>query len=140
MSLKSWVKSQLQQAPLDEVVGTRVYSLESLTSANVSGYPFLIQGLGMAMTENLAEDIDHFAERQPIRVWIHDERTPEGASYTEVNKTVRLVINALHGKSSKTEGIILVRYQNTSDELSDEALKSVYRIVTFEAVLGKVAT
>lgn len=140
MSIKPWVYDTLtnpDNLALYEAFAKRVFALESLTSAVVSGFPYLMYGLGVETPEDLAEDDDHIAERLQFRVWIHDQRTAKGGSYTKVNEGIPLVKAALKNGSNTAANITLVRYLGASEELSDEALKTVYRYLDFEAVIGK---
>jgi hypothetical protein len=136
MGLKPWLYDTLTNEPdLVTTFNKQVFAIESLTSSRVESFPYLIYALGLDEAENLAEEDDNFS-RQQVRIWVHDNRTAKGASYTRVNAGIALLKWKLKNSRSAENGLVLLRYVSTSEELSDEALKTVYRYIDFEAVMG----
>jgi hypothetical protein len=137
MGLKTWLYDTLTtDTELIAAFAKQAYPLESLTSANVESFPYLMFGLGLDTAENLAEEDDN-ASRQMVRIWVHDERTSKSVSWIRVNDGIALLKSKLKNSRSAPDGLILLRYVNTSEELSDEATKTVYRYIDFEAVMGE---
>lgn len=137
MGLKTWLYDTLTtDTELVTAFKKQAYPLESLTSANVKSFPYLMYGLGLDTAENLAEEDDNIS-RQIVRIWVHDERTAKSVSWTRVNEGIALLKSKLKNSRSAPDGLILLRYIFTSEELSDEATKTVYRYIDFEAVMGE---
>ncbi len=137
MGIKPWLYDILTTEPeLVEMFGGEAITLEGLSSANVKHFPYLIYNLGIDEPEDLAEEDDDIS-RQEVRIWVHDKRNAVSSSYTRVNQGIKLLKKHLKNRSSKQAGVVLLRYSGTSQELSDDALKTVYRYIDFEAVMGR---
>jgi len=136
MGLKPWVYDLLTtDLELKEFFSEQVFALESLTSGKIKSFPYVMYGLGLDEAEDLAEEDDN-TSRQVLRIWVHDQRTAKGASYKKVNEGIALLKLKLKNQRSPENGLILLRYLTTSEELSDEILKTVYRYIDFQAVMG----
>lgn len=136
MGLKPWLYDFLKnETDIKAFFNEQVFALESLSSSRVEAFPYVMYGLGVDEAENLAEEDDD-TSRQLVRIWVHDNRSAKGASYKKVNDGIALLRWKLKNQRSPENGLILLRYRSTSEELSDEILKTVYRYIDFEAVMG----
>lgn len=137
MGLKTWFYDlATNDTDLVTFFSKQIFPLESLSSSRVEHFPYVMYGLGLDEPENLAEEDDTIS-RQILRIWVHDNRPAAGASYKKVNEGIALLKQKLKNQRSPANGLILLRYQSTSEELSDEALKTVFRYIDFEAVMGE---
>lgn len=136
--MRTWLKNLMVEHPeLSGLVSDNIFPIESLSSSRVKGFPYLIIGLGRERNENLAEDQDHFAARQRFTVWIHDIKGEKGGSYVRVNEVINPLRQCLVNASNPELGVIRINYRLTSDELSDDNLKTCFRYMEFEAIIGR---
>lgn len=136
MGLKTWFYDlATNDTDLVTAFSEQIFPLESLSSSRVESFPYVMYGLGTDEAENLAEEDENFS-RQVLRIWVHDNRPAKGASYVKVNDGIALLKSKLKNQRDPENGLVLLRYLSTSEELSDEALKTVYRYIDFEAVMG----
>lgn len=139
--MRTWLYDRLANAPSlqgyysDPDLNLIVFPRESMESSAVVK-PYLVYGLGTESAEDLAEDNDHTAERQFFQVWVHDE----GGDYGRIDEIVGKLKVLLTNASSPADNVIIVRYLETSQEFSHQTLKTLFRYVRFQAIIGKGAT
>ena len=137
MSVRTWLYSQLIVNPVAAYIGgtenPRAYTKKSMTS-NVEDTPYIVYKLGYSANEDIAEDMSDGTtiNRQFAQVWVHDYSDGETADYMRIDEVVAALRKALHGKSSKEDGVIFCRYIETSQDLNDETLNTVMRYVRFQ--------
>lgn len=133
MSLRSWVYGRLHDDPylLSQHEG-RVYARESLEIGDLP-VPFLAYGLGNSTAENLvdatSDELD--AERQFFQVWAFDARADYARIDEELLPAIRRVFR---GASSTADGVIAVRWLETSQEFDDQTLRAIFRYHRFQAI------
>lgn len=132
MSVRQFVFETLKNdAVLRPLVAERVFQGESLNhSTQVK--PFLVYRLGNDTSELLAE-VDTTAHRQFLQVYVHDEP----ADYSRIDQMcdgVRGAFRAVNG--SGVEGIYTVTYLETSRDLDDPVLATIFRYVRFQLVMS----
>lgn len=107
----------------------RVFAKKSMTSS-IEGTPYLVYKMGNSSAELLSEERD--AERQFFQVWVHDFHDGETADYMridEVVKHVKRILTKLNG-----QGIWTVTFLETSQDLNDETLNTLFRYLRFQMI------
>jgi hypothetical protein len=103
---------------------------ESLLTAQLVK-PFLVFRFGNRTNENLAEDMP-LVGRQFLSIYLHD--VP--ADYSRIDQLEMTVIHGLNLSNSVPDSIITTRYLETSRDLDDQALKTIYRYLRFQLITG----
>lgn len=103
---------------------------EAVTTARIAP-PFAVYRMGNDTNEALWDDQpdNPSAGRQFFQVYIHDKP----ADYDNIDNLVKQVIDALVN-ATPPAGIIAVRYLETSRDLDDATLGTIYRYVRFQLV------
>ena len=132
MSTRQFIHETLKNDPtLQTLVTERVYQGESLTSSQ-QVKPFLVWRLGNDTAEGLAE-VDAHPHRQFFQVYAHDEP----ADYSQVDTMCEAVIGAFRAVSgSGVEHIYTTVYLETSRDLDDAVLETIFRYVRFQLVMS----
>jgi hypothetical protein len=130
MGKRTWLRNILgASAPLLNFIPIdRMLQGEAVLTANITK-PFLVYRFGNKTNEDLAEDMPDVA-RQFLSIYLHD--VP--ADYTRIDEIEMAVIHALNLAKSAEEGIITARYLETSRDLDDQALSTIYRYVRFQLI------
>lgn len=135
MTKRTWVYERLTTfTPLTDLIGDaepRVFAKKSMTSA-IEDCPYLVYKLGYSAAEELSEDTD--AGRQFIQIWVHDFADEHVGDYLKIDEVIRQIKAAFYLQTSPADGIIAVRYLETSQDLNDETLNTVFKYVRFQLV------
>ena len=118
--------------PSNPTAQLKVFPRESMATSTYPK-PFLVYGLGTVSNEDLAEDDDHEAYRQFFQIWVHDE----GGDYTRIDDIIHEIRLLLTNASSPANRVINVRWLETSQEFSHQTLKTLFRYIRFQAIIGK---
>lgn len=129
---RTWLRNTLATIPelLDHIPLERMWQGESLLTAQLEK-PFLVYRFGNRTNEDLAEDMPGVG-RQFISIYLHD--VP--ADYSRIDQMEMAVIHGLNLAKSPEEGVIAARYLETSRDLDDQALKTIYRYLRFQLITG----
>lgn len=128
-SPRSWLyNTLLNDGPLSAVVADRVIQGGGLRDANVT-VPFIVYHLGNDTDENLAES-GPAPHRQFFQVYVHDD----SGDYTRIDNIGYLVKNALRNGTDRGD-ILTIRYLETSQDLSDETLNTIFRYLRFQFIM-----
>lgn len=132
MGQRVWLRTTLGSIPelLDNIPLDRMIQGESLLTAQIEK-PFLVYRFGNRTNEDLAEDMPGVG-RQFLSIFLHD--VP--ADYSRIDQMEMAVIHGLNLANSRDEGIITTRYLETSRDLDDQALKTIYRYLRFQLITG----
>lgn len=132
MGQRTWLRNTLGSIPelLDFMPIERMLQGESLLTAQLEK-PFLVYRFGNRTNEDLAEDMPEVG-RQFVSIYLHD--VP--ADYSRIDQMEMAVIHGLNLAKSASEGIITARYLETSRDLDDQALKTIYRYLRFQLIAG----
>lgn len=125
-----WLKQKLGSIPglLDVMTPDDMYQGESMLNANVKK-PFLMFNFGNRTTEDLSEEIPEVS-RQFLTIYLHD--VP--ADYSRIDEMEMAVIHGMNQASSDGDSIITTRYLETSRDLDDQALGTIYRYVRLQLI------
>lgn len=132
MGQRTWLRNTLGSIPelLDFIPLERMFQGESLLTAQIEK-PFLVFRMGNRTNEELAEDMPGVG-RQFLSIYLHD--VP--ADYSQIDRMEMAVIHGLNLASSEPDSIITTRYLETSRDLDDQALKTIYRYLRFQLITG----
>ena len=132
---RHWVYGQLTTYPsLIALIGEedpRVFAKKSMTSA-IELHPYLVYKLGYEANEELSEELD--ISRQFIQVWVHDFSDGETADYEKIDAVITQVKAALRRGSSAQDGVIYAKWIETSQDLNDETLNTVFKYARFQLI------
>lgn len=106
---------------------TRVIQGGSMRTADVPK-PYLVYHFGNDTAEDLSETDD--SSRQFFQVYIHDEV----GDYGQIDDIVKLVVQSFRGKGCPPAGIITTRVLETSQDLRDETLNTIFRYVRLQLI------
>jgi len=134
LTARSFVYGKLITA--SSSVGTgenaRVFAKKSMTSSREQ-HPYIVYKLGNNTTEGLSETDD--PSRQFIQVYIHDFQDEHVGDYTLIDQIIVEVKAVFKLASSAPDGVIAVRYLETSQDLNDETLNTVMKYIRFQLVM-----
>lgn len=122
--------------PLVAFCNGRVYAAGGLRDADLTT-PYIVYHIGNATDEQMADDeqlveINRSPRRQFFQIYIQDQP----ADYSLVDQGVGLVKAAIRGVGSPTDNIITTRYLETSQDLNDDVLGTIFRYVRFQFVMS----
>ena len=119
--------------PLTDLIGgaesPRVFAKKSMTSS-VEECPYIVYKLGNETSEDFSEERE--IDRQFFQVWIHDFSDGENADYDMIDEVIKQVRAAFRFVTA--EGIWTARYLETSQDLNDETLNTVFRYLRFQLI------
>jgi hypothetical protein len=132
MGQRTWLRNTLGSIPelINFMPIDRMLQGESLLTAQLEK-PFLVYRFGNRTNEDLAEDMPQVG-RQFLSIYLHD--VP--ADYSRIDRMELAVIHGLNLAGSASEGVITARYLETSRDLDDQALKTIYRYLRFQLITG----
>lgn len=107
----------------------RVFAKKSMTSA-VEDTPYLVYKMGNSSEIGLSEDTS--IDNQFFQVWVHDFHDSDTADYMRIDQVCRLVKKAFFLADSAADGVWNVRYLETSQDLNDDTLNTVFRYLRFQ--------
>lgn len=131
MTARTWLYSQLTTLTTDGV-GSRVFAKKSMSSA-IEQHPFIVYKLGQNSPENLTEVGD--PSRQFFQVFVHDFADTETGDYVRIDRVLKEIKDTLVNKSSKEDGVITVRFLETSQDLDDLTLSTVMKYMRLQLIL-----
>lgn len=109
----------------------RVWAKKAMTSS-VEGTPYLVYKMGNDTDISLSESDQH--NGQFCQVWVHDFSDGKIADYVKIDEVIRAVKAAFHLWNDPESGIIAVQYLETSQDLNDETLNTVFRYLRFQMI------
>jgi hypothetical protein len=120
--------------PLTDLIGggnPRIFAKKSMQTANET-HPYLVYKLGNSTAENLSEDTD--IDRQFFQVWVHDYHSQDIADYAKIDDVIKQLKAAFRLAGSKADGVWTTIYLETSQDLNDETLGTIFRYVRFQLI------
>lgn len=132
MSLRQYIYETLKNYPnLQPLVSDRVYQGESL-DRTIPIKPFLVYRLGNDTDMQFADEDAH-PHQQFFQVHAHDERP----DYSRVDSMILYAKAAFRATPpDPSEGIIAIRYLETSRDLDDQVLGTITRYARFQFVMN----
>lgn len=135
-----WLYQKLSSTPeIANLVGgltdTRVFAKKSMTSA-IEQHPYIVYKLGYNATEDISEETS--PDRQFVQIFVHDYSDGDTGDYGKIDQIIDAMKRVLHLQSSKDYGVIACRYLETSQDLNDETLNTVFKYVRFQLITNGV--
>ncbi len=131
MSLRQYIYETLKNwTALQTLVADRVYQGESLTASQVTK-PFLVYHMGNDTDLQFAER-DALPHQQFVTIYAHD--VP--ADYSQVDTMIAEMKKAFRASREGVEGIITIRYLETSRDLDDQVMGTIMRYARFLFIMG----
>lgn len=135
MTLRTYLYSTLtENALLVPLVAGRVFPKKSMSSS-VEDHPFVVYKLGNDTNEGLGDT--NSPHRQYFQIYVHDVNINGLGDYTLIDQVLGVIKDLLDGASSGADEVITIRYLETSQDLDDETLNTVFRYARFQAIIGK---
>lgn len=134
MSVRTWLYSKLTDPnalALRDLIQDRVFAKKTMQSS-VEEHPYIVFKLGNDSNENLAETVD--AHRQFIQIFVHDYSDTEVGDYGRIDDIIAELKKILINASSGPDGVISVLYLETSQDLDDQTLSTVFKYIRFQII------
>jgi hypothetical protein len=109
----------------------RVWAKKTLTSS-IEECPYIVYKLGNDTSEPLAETEP--MTRQFFQVWVHDFHDAEVGDYEKIDEIIKQVGRAFYLRNSAPDGIFATEFLETSQDLNDETLNTLFRYSRFNLI------
>lgn len=134
MSVRTWLYNLLTSTPaLQVLVEDRVFAKRTMTSS-VESTPYIVYKLGQDTDEQLSEESS--AHRQYFQIWVHDYSDLESADYMVIDEVLEVLKVLLKNASSPADRVLSVQVLETSQDLNDETLGTVFKYLRCIAIMG----
>jgi hypothetical protein len=114
----------------DDVADARIFAKKTLTS-NKEDCPYIVYKLGNDTSEEFSEERE--ITRQFFQVWVHDFTNSKIADYGRIDALLK-VIKQVFKETESQPGIWTCRYLETSQDLDDDTLDTVFRYLRFQLI------
>lgn len=136
MSARTFIYQTLAQTPgiTDHVGGAinpRIFAKKTMTSS-IENTPYIVYKLGNETVELANEQFE--ASRQFFQVWVHDFMDTVTADYAKIDEVILAIRAAFWLKNSASENIWTTEWVETSQDLDDDTLQTVFKYVRFQLV------
>lgn len=101
-------------------------------TTSIEACPYIVYKMANSSDVELAEDTP--IDRIYFQVWVHDFADAETADYMRIDEVVKQVRAAFRLLGSAEENIWTIRWLETSQDLNDDTLNTVFRYVRFEMI------
>ena len=106
----------------------RVFAKKTMTSS-IEECPYIVYKLGNETSLDFAET--HEMSNQFFQVWVHDYHDGELADYEKIDEIITAVKAAFFLASSGPDRVYSVKFLETSQDLNDDTLNTVFKYVRF---------
>lgn len=106
----------------------RIFAKKSMTSS-VEECPYIVYKLGNETSLDFAET--HEMSNQFFQVWVHDFHDGDVADYEKIDEVISAVKSAFFLASSGSDMVYSVKFLETSQDLNDDTLNTVFKYVRF---------
>lgn len=136
MTNRTFVYGKLiSYAPLTDLIGgslePRVFAKKSMTSSK-EDTPYIVYKLGNATDQNFSEEVE--IGTQFLQIWVHDFSNEEVANYKVIDDIIEQIRNAFRFTQSPDDGVIMSEYIETSEDLNDDTLNTIFRYVRLQLI------
>jgi hypothetical protein len=108
----------------------RIFAKKTMTSSK-EHHPFVVYKLGNDTSEEFSEERD--VTRQFFQVWVHDFNDGKTADYAKIDEVI-LAIKNVFKNAGGIPGVWTTRYLETSQDLDDDTLNTVFRYLRFQLI------
>lgn len=135
MSARSFVYKTMVGSPaileyVDEV-NPRIFAKKTMTSS-VENTPYIVYKLGNETPELQTEEFE--ASGQYFQIWVHDFSDRDVADYTRIDEVIATLREIFWLKNSKEEEVWITNWVETSQDLDDDTLKTIFKYVRFQMI------
>lgn len=109
--------------------GNSIFAKKTMTSSE-EDHIYLVYKLGNDTTEDFSEDTD--ITRQFFQVFVHDFSDGETADYDKIDDVITMIKRTF--KNAGGQGIWTTRFLETSQDLDDDTLNTIFRYVRFQLI------
>lgn len=109
----------------------RIFAKKTMTSA-VEEHPFVVYKLGNETLEVANEEWE--ASRQFFQIWVHDYHDSETGDYTRIDEIIERLRKVFWLKNSAAEGVWITNWIETSQDLNDDTLNTLFKYVRFQLI------
>ena len=131
MTARTWLFDQLSQLT-SHGVGDRVFAKKSMTSS-VEDHPYIVFKFGNNTNRDLSEAVD--ASSQFVQIFVHDYADTETGDYLKIDEVIKEIKTKLENQGSAADGVITTLYLETSQDLDDLTLSTVFKYIRLQLVL-----
>lgn len=139
MTKRTWLYNQMAEFPgLAALIGEdnpRIFAKKSMTSS-IELHPFIVYKLGYNASEELSETKE--VDRQFVQIFVHDFSDGDTADYMRIDEVIIQLRKALLLGSSPEDGVIAIKYLETSQDFNDETLNTVMKYVRFQMITEEI--
>ena len=133
MTARHFIYGLLNHPSIVEHVGgatsPRIFAKKTMTSS-VEEHPYIVYKLGNETTMGFAETED--ISNQFVQVWVHDYSDGKTADYDQIDTIISAIRKVFRNATHKDHGVWIVEYLETSQDLNDETLNTVFRYLRFQ--------
>lgn len=127
----------LNRPSIAELVGgdnPRIFAKKTMTSS-VEEHPYIVYKLGNETSEEFsdAEDAPDIS-RQYLQIWVHDYTDGDTADYDRIDTITSAIRAEFRNLGSAIDDVWTTRYLETSQDLNDETLNTVFRYLRFQMI------
>jgi len=133
MKARHFVYDRLTQEAVASLLAdgaNSVYAKKSMTSS-VEVHPYLVYKMGNDTSEEFSEERE--VSRQFFQVWVHDYFDGKTADYDKIDTIITTLKNVFKNAGG-VPGIWTTRYLETSQDLDDDTLNTVFRYLRFQLI------
>jgi hypothetical protein len=133
MEARKFVWTKLHDPSIKVLVGDtdpRIFAKKTMTSSK-ERCPYIVFKLGNDTSEEFSEERD--VTRQFFQVWVHDFSDGKTADYGKIDAVIK-TIKAVFKNAGGEPGIWTTRYLETSQDLDDDTLNTVFRYLRFQLI------
>jgi hypothetical protein len=126
--------TMLADPELVELVGgdePRIFAKKTMTSA-IEMHPYIVYKLGNETPEMMNEQLE--VTRQFFQIWVHDYHDSETGDYDKIDKIIECLRRVFWIKNSKEEGVWITNWVETSQDLNDDTLNTLFKYVRFQLI------
>jgi len=133
MKARHFVYDRLTQAAVASLLAdgaNSVYAKKAMTSS-VEVHPYLVYKMGNDTSEEFSEERE--VSRQFFQVWVHDYFDGNTADYDKIDTIITTLKNVFKNAGG-VPGVWTTRYLETSQDLDDDTLNTVFRYLRFQLI------
>lgn len=109
----------------------RIFAKKSMTSS-IEEHPYIVYKLGYSTDTLITGEDEEVVENQFVQIWVHDYTDEKSGDYTKIDTIIGLLKKRFHNAYSVADGVFGMDYLETSQDLNDETLNTVFKYARFQ--------
>lgn len=110
----------------------RIFAKKTMTSSREQ-HPYIVYKLGNEVAQDLSEERQDIT-RQFVQIWVHDFDDGETADYAKIDEIISAIKQAFNILGSAEYGVWITNFVETSQDLNDDTLSTVFRYIRLNLV------